>query len=129
MISLVAELCHHRQHDAQEYSRHHRQFDASLGASGPHDFAVRIGAVRYRHLASTASRPAFRDDREPPLRVGRDARIIHLIWVKSNKITKIGISARPPNQASKVGDASRRSSLEAREGIRLAPKTEVMEEA
>jgi hypothetical protein len=31
--------------------------------------------------ASTASRPAFRDDREPPLLVGRDARIMPVIWV------------------------------------------------
>jgi hypothetical protein len=40
--SLVAMLCHHRRRDA----KHHRQLDASLGASGPHDFAVRIGAAR-----------------------------------------------------------------------------------
>jgi hypothetical protein len=31
--------------------------------------------------ASTASRPAFRDDREPPLLVERDARIMPVIWV------------------------------------------------
>jgi hypothetical protein len=30
--------------------------------------------------ASTASRPAFRDDREPPLLVERDARIMPVIW-------------------------------------------------
>jgi hypothetical protein len=38
--------------------------------------------------ASTASRPAFRDDREPPLLVGRDERIIQAIWVKSNYFPK-----------------------------------------
>jgi hypothetical protein len=26
------------------------QLDASIGASGPHDFTVRIRAVRYRHI-------------------------------------------------------------------------------
>jgi hypothetical protein len=37
-LSLVTGLsCHHRQRDA----KHHRQLDASVGASGPHDFAVR----------------------------------------------------------------------------------------
>jgi hypothetical protein len=30
-------VCHHRRRDA----KHHRQLDASVGASGPHDFAVR----------------------------------------------------------------------------------------
>src|SRR5665213_1747452 len=33
--------------------------------------------------ASTASRPAFRDDREPPLLVGRDGRNIQVTWRKS----------------------------------------------
>jgi hypothetical protein len=38
VISPVTGLsCHRRQRDA----RHRRQFDASVGASGPHDFAVR----------------------------------------------------------------------------------------
>ena len=56
-------------------------------ASGPHDFAVRNTVARPRALArddaaaSTASRPAFRDDREPPLLVGRDTRIMPVIWV------------------------------------------------
>src|ERR1700743_3401726 len=28
---------------------HHRPLDANPGASGPHDFAARLSAVRYRH--------------------------------------------------------------------------------
>ena len=37
-----------------------RELDASVGASGPHDFAVRLRRLRQeRHSASTASRPAF----------------------------------------------------------------------
>ena len=68
-----------------------RHLDASVGASGPHDFAVRNlhhssarRSIAHRskgpalpspaaltQTASTASRPAFRDDRERPS-VGRD---------------------------------------------------------
>jgi hypothetical protein len=40
--------------------KHHRQLDISVGMSGPHDFAVRVGAARLAApSASTASRPAF----------------------------------------------------------------------
>src|SRR6201999_2000114 len=47
VLSLVTGLsCHHRQRDA----KHHRQLDASVGASGPHDFAVRINAARLATL-------------------------------------------------------------------------------
>jgi hypothetical protein len=35
------------------------KLDASVGASGPHGFAVRIGALVTRTAASTASHPAF----------------------------------------------------------------------
>jgi hypothetical protein len=44
-----------------------RKRDASVGASGPHDFAVRLSAVRYRHLRVHRIPPRVRDDREPPL--------------------------------------------------------------
>jgi hypothetical protein len=38
----------------------HRQLDASIGASGPHDFAVRFRTLRPSGAsASTASRPTF----------------------------------------------------------------------
>jgi hypothetical protein len=30
--------------------KHHRQLDASVEASGPRDFAVRVSTVRYRHF-------------------------------------------------------------------------------
>jgi len=40
--------------------------DARLGASGPHDFAVRFMRVRPAHSASTASHPCVRGDRERP---------------------------------------------------------------
>ncbi len=44
------------------------QLSASLGAPGPHDFAVRKSRVRLSQaLASTASHRNVRDDRDPPL--------------------------------------------------------------
>src|SRR6202051_2714366 len=68
-----------------------RELDASIGASGPHDFAVRCNISRQHAgdrsqvfrpalrshraqdaAASTASRSYVRDDRETPLCVGRD---------------------------------------------------------
>jgi hypothetical protein len=50
---VIGLSCHRHQRDA----KHHRRLDASVEASGPHDFAVRVGAVRYRH---------FRVHRIPP---------------------------------------------------------------
>jgi hypothetical protein len=31
-------------------AKHPRRFDASVEASGPHGFAVRLGAIRHEHL-------------------------------------------------------------------------------
>jgi hypothetical protein len=47
--------CHRRPSEALASS----ELDASIRASGPHDFAVRIRAVRYRPSASTASHHTF----------------------------------------------------------------------
>jgi hypothetical protein len=59
-----------------------RKLDASVGASGPHDFAVRISAARQAALlASTASRPASVTIASAPLR-DETAGDILLIWVK-----------------------------------------------
>jgi hypothetical protein len=45
-----------------------RRLDASVGASGPRDFAVRAGVARlFDTITSIASRPAFRDDAYAPL--------------------------------------------------------------
>jgi hypothetical protein len=60
------------------------QLDASVGASGPHDFAVRkIALSSAAPPASIASQPYVRDDRETPLCVGRDGEDMQVIWVKS----------------------------------------------
>jgi hypothetical protein len=68
-LSLVTGLCcHHHRRDA----KHHHQLDASVGASGPHGFAVRL---KCRSLsapsASIASRPASVTIASRPS-VGRD---------------------------------------------------------
>jgi hypothetical protein len=55
-----------------------RELDTSVGASGPHDFAVRISIIRPRAIARLTllrpphPEPYVRDDRETPLCVGRD---------------------------------------------------------
>src|SRR5579863_2130007 len=56
-LSLVSRACcHHRRRDAE----HHRQLDASVGASGPHGFAVRRRRCSSLSTeASIASRPTF----------------------------------------------------------------------
>src|SRR6059058_6171908 len=43
------------------------QLDASVGASGPHDFAVRLGAVRQKHHHVHRIPLRVRDDRDTPL--------------------------------------------------------------
>jgi len=70
-------VCHHRQRS------YLRQLDASVGASGPHGFAVREVSA----LVSSATRvhripPRVRDDRDTPLRWDETARVMQVIWVK-----------------------------------------------
>jgi hypothetical protein len=64
LSSVTGLSCHRHRRDA----KHHRQLDASVGASGPHDFAVRA----QRHSSFDMPRPSHpepyvRDDRETPL--------------------------------------------------------------
>ena len=57
------------------------KLDASVGASGPHDFAVR--AHRHPSLdvaASTASRTNVRDDRDTPLSEEAGRGLVMLSW-------------------------------------------------
>jgi hypothetical protein len=78
VISPVIGLsCHRHPRDA----KHHRELDASVEASEPHDFAVRLSAVRYRHLRVHRIPPRVRDDREPPLRWDETAMNKPVIWV------------------------------------------------
>src|SRR3954469_9759463 len=69
-----------------------RTLDASVEASGPHDFAVRLGAVRQRHLHVHRIPPRVRDDRDTPL------------WWDETGGTTVGICAgRKPKYFSKWG--------------------------
>ena len=57
--------CHHRPPDAKSVFR---ELDASIGAPGPHDFAVRERLhSSFASAASTASHRACRDVRNAPL--------------------------------------------------------------
>jgi hypothetical protein len=58
-----------------------RKLDASVEASGPHDFAVRLSAVRYRHISVHRIPPRVRDDREPPLKWDGTVEDMEMIWV------------------------------------------------
>ena len=63
-----------------------QELDASVGASGPHGFAVRKRRARLALLASTASRTNVRDDRETPLYRNGMARVVSVIWVRRETI-------------------------------------------
>jgi hypothetical protein len=71
---VIGLVCHRRQ-----WSRLH-QLDASVEASGPHDFAVRFGAVVYSAIHVHRIPPRVRDDRDTPLG-GRNASDGEVIWV------------------------------------------------
>jgi len=49
----------------------YRRLDASIGASEPHDFAVRVSAIRQRHHRVHRIPPRVGDVRNAPL-LGRD---------------------------------------------------------
>jgi hypothetical protein len=68
------------------------RLDASVEASGPHDFAVRLGAVRQRHLHVHCIPPRVRDDRDTPL-----------WWDETAPTTVVICVARKPKYFSKGG--------------------------
>jgi hypothetical protein len=77
VLSPVIGLVCHR------HPRFSRRLDAGVEASGPHDFAVRVSAIRQaRHPRPPHPTPYVRDDRETPLREGGTAMDIDLIWAK-----------------------------------------------
>src|SRR5215212_5936533 len=69
-----------------------RKLDASVEASGPHDFAVRLGAVRQRHLHVHRIPPRVRDDRDTPL-----------WWDETGGTTVVICAGRKPKYFSKWG--------------------------
>jgi hypothetical protein len=57
------------------------KLSASVGAPGPHDFAVRSSHARQSQLlASTASRPNVRHDGQRPSYRGQDGGVLDSIW-------------------------------------------------
>jgi hypothetical protein len=58
------------------------KLDASVEASGPHDFAVRFTRIRQSAIRVHRIPPRVRDDREPPLNVRRDSGHKEVIWVR-----------------------------------------------
>ena len=76
VIFPVIGLCCHRR-----LRNYFRQLDASVEASEPHDFAVRLRAVRQRHISVHRIPPRVRDDRERPC-MGRDGGAYEVIWPK-----------------------------------------------
>src|ERR1700733_7767031 len=61
------------------------QLDTSVGASGPHDFAVRFRAVRHQRQSVHRIPPHVRDDRETPLVWDGTADDMQLIWVRRER--------------------------------------------
>ena len=59
-----------------------QELDASVGASGPHDFAVRVSAVRQKRIRIHRIPPHVRDDRDTPLLRDGMARYEPVIWVR-----------------------------------------------
>src|SRR5882724_8948659 len=85
-----------------------RELDTSVGASGPHDFAVRSSIIRPREIiapdaaASIASRLNVRDDREAPLLRGGTGRVVNLICPtgKAKYFCERGWTAKSQNSLS-----------------------------
>ena len=57
-----------------------QKLDASIGASGPHDFAVRVSAVRQKRINVHRIPPHVRDDRDTPLLRDGIATYEPVIW-------------------------------------------------
>ena len=60
--------------------------NASVEASEPHDFAVRLRAVRQRHIRVHRIPSRVSDDREPPLWWDETAQVMALIWGKREAV-------------------------------------------
>src|SRR5580704_7410031 len=89
-------FCPRHQRDA----KHHRQLSASVGAPGPHDFAVRLKRrSSCVAKASTASRPTFVTTRTP------------LVSAKSARMCERAVLAKPPVAGTEPVTPQRRQSL------------------
>jgi hypothetical protein len=93
--SVIGLYCHRRRRSCL------RQLDASVEASGPHDFAVRFRAVRQQHVSVHHIPPRVRDDRDRPS-MGRDGAAYEVIWVgrERNYFSKQGWTGVSPERLS-----------------------------
>src|ERR1700738_4763425 len=81
VLSPVTGLFCHR-HLAENPAK----LDASVGASGPHGFAVRVSTIRQaRRPRPPHPAPYVRDDRDTPLFRDGMAGHVHLIWVRRKR--------------------------------------------
>jgi hypothetical protein len=76
---VIGLFCHRRLADS-------RDLNASVEASGPHDFAVRLSAIRQRRIRVHRIPPRVRDDRDTPLLWDETPTDIQLIWVRAKTI-------------------------------------------
>ena len=67
---VIGLFCHRRLADISA------KLDASVEASGPHDFAVRLSAIRQRRIRVHRIPPRVRDDRDTPLEWDETVRIL-----------------------------------------------------
>jgi hypothetical protein len=74
--------------------------DTSVEASGPHDFAVRLSAVRQRHIRVHRIPPRVRDDRDTPLEWDEMVCVIDVICISE----KQNIFASPSGQVESYGN-------------------------
>jgi hypothetical protein len=99
------------------------RLDASVEASGPYDFAVRVSAARQEHIRVHRIPPRVRDDRDTPLQVGRDGVDMRVIWVgrKREYFWLWGwTAATTPNLARRAGFFGATSSIHASSSLRGA---------
>src|SRR3954447_2245426 len=113
-------LCCHRR-----LARLSAKLDASVEASGPHDFAVRVQhrSSAVLTITSIASRPASRDDRERPL-VGRDRAIRKVFRLREEaryffRLGWTGVLRNSP--ISVIASAAKQSSFERPSWIASSP--------
>ena len=60
---------------------HLRRLDASTGASGPHDFAVRNSSARLSLPRVHRSLPHVRDDGQRPFLIGQDTGVLNWFYL------------------------------------------------
>ena len=76
--------------------------DASIGASGPHDFAVRFRAYRQGASASTATRPTFVTMADAPLSGTGWVRCARDLGMVSSRISENQKLVMPPRRRIRV---------------------------